>query len=563
MARGERYDGDAEPEDEAEDVAGAEPGGGDEHGVHATTPDARLTDLLRGDTSTAQHALDELRARHRAVLLAYARRYTAGEPDARQLTEEVFRLAAGETVRGLDPKTPWRHHLLLLTHRVAASWATDDRAVHLAPGLLPRLGEPEPTTEPRLLAAFQALPTRVQGLVWYGVVDEEPDERTATFLGCTREDVTYGAEPAFQALRQSVLTSLLARSANPDCQDFRRLIEEAAHPENPRHSPDLQDHMAHCGHCAGAYQELTALRDTPRTALAEGLLAWDGTAYVLGGSARSRTAGASAGARTRAGTGARTGAGTTATGTASGGTRWPSWLPSRRLTLASAALAVAAAPLLVYLLSPAGSDQRQAAAVQPSTRPTAETAPASLTPDPTPTPTAVSPTPTPTPTRTSRPPKTPSPTPTPTKPKQPPARDEPGPPNGTYAQVVNASSGLCLDIRGGEPELGTDVVTAPCSSSRTQFWRVDTERDVLQSYGDPDYCLDSRGSAFRGVGVWECASVDGRNGRNLRFTVDADGTIVPAVAPGHAVTPYDSGTLFLLPDQGRADQRWQAGAKAG
>lgn len=123
---------------------------------------------------------------------------------------------------------------------------------------------------------------------------------------------------------------------------------------------------------------------------------------------------------------------------------------------------------------------------------------------------------------------------------------------------MNAGSGLCLDIRDGDIDLGTDVITARCTSSRTQMWRVDTDRGVLQSYADPDFCLDSRGSTDRGVGIWECRSVYGRNGMNLRFTVDDDGVIRPDIAPDHAVTPYGDG-LFLAPEQGREEQRWRAG----
>jgi hypothetical protein len=125
--------------------------------------------------------------------------------------------------------------------------------------------------------------------------------------------------------------------------------------------------------------------------------------------------------------------------------------------------------------------------------------------------------------------------------------------------VVNADSGLCLDIRDGVMDLGTDVITARCTSSRTQMWRVDTTRGVLQSYADADFCLDSRGSTDNGVGIWECQSVYGSHGQNLRFTVDSSGVIRPAIAPDHAVTPYGDG-LVLSPDQGRADQRWRAGA---
>jgi hypothetical protein len=91
------------------------------------------------------------------------------------------------------------------------------------------------------------------------------------------------------------------------------------------------------------------------------------------------------------------------------------------------------------------------------------------------------------------------------------------------------------------------------------MWRVDTTRGVLQSYADADFCLDSRGSTDNGVGIWECQSVYGSHGQNLRFTVDSSGVIRPAIAPDHAVTPYGDG-LVLSPDQGRADQRWRAGA---
>jgi hypothetical protein len=290
--------------------------------------------------------------------------------------------------------------------------------------------------------------------------------------------------------------------------------------------------MAHCAHCATAYEELSQLRDTPRTALAEGLLPWGGTAYVVADADEQGMAGAD---------------------------RLAGWWPTRRFALASAALGVALAPLLVYLLAAGGSEpERTASNVRtpaPAVTVTA-TATVSLTPSPSPTPTtkSPSPTPTPTPSRTT-PPASPKPQP---KPK-PPATH---PPNGTYAQVVNVASGLCLDIRDGDMDLGTDVITARCTSSATQRWRVDTARGVLQSYADPGFCLDSRGDTYRGVGIWECSSVYGRNGRNLRFTVDSRGVIRPEIAPDHAVTSYGGDAVFLVPDQGGDDQRWRAGQSA-
>jgi len=512
---------------------GGEDGGGG--GIFSTVSDARLTELLRADTSTAYPALRELRLRHRPAVLSYARLLTVGEHAARQLTAQAFALAARDTARGIDPPGPWRHQLLLLAGRVAASWAVDERGGRLDPGLLAHLRQAGPAGPvPPILDAFRALPTRVQGLVWYGVVDEEPDAGTATLLGVTPTDVTYGKGPAFQALRQACVKARLARSGNPRCQDFRRLIEEAAHPESPRYSADLQAHMAHCAHCEAAYEELVALRDSPRETLAEGLLPWDGTAYVLGRTDETRTS-------------------------PEGAAGW-GWLPSRRVVLASAALGVAVAPLLLLLLTSGGSEPQSAGAVRTPQAPPPVTVTATvlLTPSPSPTPSRATKSP------SSKHSSTPSPTPPPSPSKKPtpsPTRTASHPPNGTFAQVVNADSGLCLDIRDGDLDLGTDVITARCTSSRTQMWRVDTSLGVLQSYADPDFCLDSRGSTDRGVGIWECHSVYGRNGMNLRFTVDGDGVIRPDIAPDHAVTPYDDG-LVLDPDQGRDDQRWRAGAAA-
>ncbi len=75
-------------------------------GTHAHASDARLTELLRADTSTLYPALQELRARHQPSVLSYARLCTTSEPAARQLAAQAFTLAARETARGVDPGSP-------------------------------------------------------------------------------------------------------------------------------------------------------------------------------------------------------------------------------------------------------------------------------------------------------------------------------------------------------------------------------------------------------------------------------------------------------------------------
>ncbi|KYK11711.1 RICIN domain-containing protein [Streptomyces rochei] len=504
--------------------------------VHAGASDARLTELLHADTPTAYSALCELRARHRPSVLAYARLCAAGESAARQLAARAFTLAARQAARGTDPGGPWRHRLLLLTGEVAAEWAADERSAGLDPGLLLVLntgGSGCPV--PPLLAAFRSLPSRDQGLLWYGVVERETADRTAVLLGIGGQDVAHGTAPALRTLARSCLRTRLAASGDPRCLDFRRLIEESIRPDSPRDSPDLHAHMARCPHCAEAYEEQCTLRDAPRTALAEGLLPWAGTAYA--GREPEETA---------------SGAPLALPG---------AWPPSRRFALASAALGVALAPLLLLLLPPGDAPSRPAA--HASSRPPAGPPPvtvtatvsASASSSPTRSPSARATSPSAAPSRSASHTARPSPAPTRT-PSAPSYRA----PDGTYAQVVNVASGRCLDIDGGL-EKGTDVVTAPCDASPTQLWRVDAGRGVVQSYADDDYCLDSRGSVDRGVGIWECDSVDGRNGRNLRFVVDARGVVRPGIAPDRAVTPGGGVSVVLVgADSARSDQRWRAGA---
>ncbi|MFD8261435.1 RICIN domain-containing protein [Streptomyces griseoluteus] len=495
------------------------------------TPDARLTALLRTPTPTAYPALQELRRRHQPAVLAYARLCTTGESSARRLAGEALTEAARDTARGIEPIVPLRHHLLLLAARAAASWGRDERAAGLDPGLLLVLNSgaaPEGPTPP-LLPAFQSLPSRDQGLVWYGVLEQEPQERTAAYLGLAPADVAHGTPQALQALAQACLRHRLAASDDPRCADFRRLIEEAVRPDRPRRSADLDAHKARCPCCTAAFEDLSALRDTPRQALAEGLLPWGGTAYVhRGGPAPATAAEGPAPRRNRP--------------------------PRRRYLPAAVVLGVALVTLLAFLLLRTDDSPGQPVANPAPPRVTVTT---TFSPSPVASPTPSRTSTSPSPTRTSH---RPAPRPTHREPRPSPTPPPP-PPGAAYAQVVNLATGLCLDVRDGDFDKGTDVITAPCTSSPAQRWSVDSDLGVVRSAADSDFCLDSRGDVDRGVGIWACDSVSGSNGQNLRFTVDPDGAIRPGIAIETAVVPDGGGGVELRPLDGGREQRWRAGAR--
>ncbi|MEU2716226.1 RICIN domain-containing protein [Streptomyces sp. NPDC007205] len=527
---------------------GAGTGGTEAGGEYEDVPDARLTGLLRSPAVTAYPALQELRRRHHPAVLAYARLCAASESAAHRLAAEAVTAAARETARGVEPAVPLRHRLLLLTAGLAAAWARDERATGLDPGLLLVLsasGLPDGPAPP-LLPAFQSLPSRTQGLIWYGVLEEEPQERTAALLGLSRADVAHGTPQALKALDQACLRLRLAASDDPRCADFRRLIAEAVRPDGPRYSADLDAHMARCPHCTAAFEELRDLRDAPRQTLAEGLLPWSGTAYLRAG--------------------VRAGEPPAVPGRPAVGATWP---PRRRVLLASAALGVALTPLLVFLLTPAHGDDRQPAAATPEPPPVTVTATVSVTPSPTASPTK-SPSASPSKSPSTSPSKSASPAPGPPRPATPPPprhTTAPGPtpdfapPGTSFTQVVNLATGRCLDIRDGDLSEGNDVITAPCSSAGTQRWRFDPYLGVLRSAADDRFCLDSRGSVDRGVGIWECDAVYGDNGDNLRFTIDPDGTVRPDIAIETAVTPDGRHGVALQPLDDSGDQRWRAGAR--
>ncbi|MFJ4851192.1 MULTISPECIES: ricin-type beta-trefoil lectin domain protein [unclassified Streptomyces] len=576
--------------------------------VYDELSDAALTERVRAGAPTAYPATEELRRRHLPAVLHYARLCARDEESAGQLAAQAFASAWQEVHRGVDPRGAWRHRLLMLVHQAGAVWAAGSRRVRLdrdyaafidvirtrdsktaAPPGLP--GVP---VHPRhrlaegsaLFGAFAALRQSTQGILWHTVVERTPEADAALWTGERRSELADLGVRALDAYRESYLRTYLERAEDPACRGYGRILDAAARRDDARQNEDLERHLAGCADCAKALEFLIVLEREPRPLLGTALVAWAGPAYLAALAAPAPPSAPPAAPAPLSRRKPRPGPLTVLVrlvrpGRASRRKPRPGPLtrltrfarsprparlellrahyPAALITLLLAGAAVAAVTGLVY----AAGDDTQAggrALVPPSAFPSASvtvTQTATATATATTTATVTGP-----PATAPSAPGTPSGAATHRIPAAHTSAPPPKPPGSTFAQVVNADSGLCLDVRDEDFSNGSDVILAGCDpDSATQRWRVESQ-GMLRNAGDGDYCLDSRGDTDRGLGVWRCSSADGRHAENLFFLVDSLGRIRPQIDLGVAAAP-DGGTpgatLSFTPVSAATDQRWQAG----
>ncbi|WP_432036529.1 ricin-type beta-trefoil lectin domain protein [Streptomyces cucumeris] len=516
------------------------------HRPYAFLPDVDLTECLRSEAPVAQSAVQELRRRHLPWVLAYARLCSDNQVAERQLTVQAFGKAEDEVLRGIDPLGTWRHHALTLVRHVAVTWSSDSRRVRLRPDFTTWLsaatvvsvpGTPGTDTtvaveEPdALLTGFCQLPELERGALWYSLVDEEPDERVATYLGVRPDEVQRLRDKACDAVRDAYVQAHLDHHGSKECHGFRRIIEAAAVPGSERRSGDLERHLAECRHCARLLTGLTGMAYDLRTTLAEGLLVWGGAQYTAYGPVRNlsgfpemESGEPRVTPRPRTPPSPRPHL----------GGRLPR-AGRRGLHAVIAALALIATALLArYTVGSGPADDGNAAADRPP-------APSATVSGPS---TATEP-------RPSRRSATKSPT----------VRPSPIP-TGVSTLVTNVRSGLCLDVENQVVAKHVDTVAAPCNGGPTQRWSFDTG-GLLRNADDPNFCLKADSDA-QGVGIRPCFSADPEKRSRMVFLIGQDGTVRPRFKPALALTPGKVSSagpvpLTLKKRTGADDQQWSAG----
>jgi hypothetical protein len=154
------------------------------------------------------------------------------------------------------------------------------------------------------------------------------------------------------------------------------------------------------------------------------------------------------------------------------------------------------------------------------------------------------------PTRNSKSPRsaaTPTATKTTAPAPAPPADLVPSPLNGPAALV--SGNGLCLDLRGGDINEGSDVHVDDCNGSSPQRWKLNADRTLEVG----DLCAYMEGDG--GVELIRC---DGRT--TAQWALNNDGRLMNA-ANGRCLTDPNFGgrpanEVIVAPCVGTSNQRW-------
>ncbi len=125
--------------------------------------------------------------------------------------------------------------------------------------------------------------------------------------------------------------------------------------------------------------------------------------------------------------------------------------------------------------------------------------------------------------------------------------------------LINARSGLCLDVAGARSWNGTNVQSYRCNGSNAQRWFYDKNTGYLKS-ALGNKCLD-HGGQLRDNGkavIWDCVNSD-----NLRWNLQPDAQgyqLIPRSSDAYALDAYsteNSSDVGLWSRHQGAQQRWK------
>ncbi|MBV8634800.1 MAG: ricin-type beta-trefoil lectin domain protein [Burkholderiaceae bacterium] len=124
-------------------------------------------------------------------------------------------------------------------------------------------------------------------------------------------------------------------------------------------------------------------------------------------------------------------------------------------------------------------------------------------------------------------------------------------------RIVNASSGMCMDVSQAAMANGTIVDQWSCNGGANQQWSYDDSTGLIRSVQDPHYCLDHGSTYADGAQlmIWTCSG-----NYNQRFKFNAsNGTISMRGYPAEVIdgSTAAGANLQTLTASGTAVQSWK------
>ncbi|MEV4196194.1 RNA polymerase sigma factor, partial [Streptomyces toxytricini] len=216
----------------------------------------------------AARALAELYRRHRAAVLAYARRFASAHT-ADDLASEAFTRTLHAVRQGAGPTGSWRPYLCVVVRNTAAQDAKAQR-VHGQFADFEAWSESLPdTTEPErtllrneetllLIRSFRSLPERWQAVLWHRLVDERATAEVAQLLGLTPSGVSTLLARAQEGLRTAYLQAHIREGGDAECQHYAGLMGSVVRNRGTRHR-GLVRHLDGCDRCSTAFADIEHL----------------------------------------------------------------------------------------------------------------------------------------------------------------------------------------------------------------------------------------------------------------------------------------------------------------
>ncbi|WP_175407515.1 RICIN domain-containing protein [Streptomyces sp. TRM64462] len=527
----------------------------------AHVPDERLVAELRahGDGGGGDPFPEAaLLARHGSAVHDYVSLFVPSGRTATAATSSICARAVERLRTGAYEAGALRPYFLVTAREVLDAWAGNRRIAVALPGIQRPGALPE---NRRLVAhAFSSLPVPAQVLLWHREVEAEGLSIPAALLGIDPRDAGAQLDEARELLRVGCADAHHELAPGQECRHFGRLLDISLRRTGRPLIPDIQRHLVRCRFCRHTADQLRHGDGRLPLLLAEALLGEGAARYLDSRPGRGRTRGGPGDGLRRAGRHAsavrrrlrRPGGGTLLTGLGAGVTGllvlvavaalWPDGerggsaagggagrtaVPPSVSGGASGEASVSggvsgAVPGLPSGTPPGGPPGDASGS---GAAPSSGAATGPVTASPSGSFSASSPAP------------------------------AGYPVDGTLrTRLRNAAGGgeLCLDVHGGAPRDGAELVLAPCTGAGGQLWVYDAD-GLLRSAAAPHLCPDS-GRLDGTVVLTGCAAGD-----RVRYDITIQGAVVPRHADALALAPVTaaagSGVVVRVRD-GAPEQRW-------